>query len=230
MRLCDILEAALIRRLYPHSAIGQKHVAHALGIDPVTFWRYRTGRTVIPADTLMSLIGFFRVRGDISFESEIMAVSHETFDQIRLAAETDARWSVERLPLDDLEHPAARHLARLAASTADLMTAADNAGLLPELSQFREEGGEVICINVGRSSQMHPAIRNEMVGRPLDRWTDFPYSRMVRTRVLDAIQNGPSCHALDGSVYGIHAPYDTATYPAGNGFVVTLTQRKGLAA
>lgn len=217
MSLAAVLDRALTKRLYPESPLGPKHIAHALGIDPATLWRYRTGRIAMPADTLMALIGFFRCRGDFGFEAEIMAgIPRETLPQ------KGDSWRVERLPLDALGHPTAQRLASLASSESDLLAAADNAGLLRQCATFRVLGTEVICLSIGSSAGMRPSIRNAMMGLPVDRWPDRPYARVIRDHVLSA-KEGPTYHRLEGTVHGIPAAYKRSLFPAGE-FAVSFTE------
>lgn len=239
MKLSEALDRALVRRLYPESPLGPKHIAHALGIDPATLWRYRTGRLVIPGDTLMALIGFWRARGDFGFEAEIMAVSrekevvpyrpeqvsehHNATPRLSLVVAGAARpWRVERLPLDGLRHPTAQRLASLASSESDLLVAADNAGLLRQCAIFRVYGSEVMNLQIGGSAGMRPSIRNAMMGLPLDRWPDRPYARVIRDHVLSA-REGPSYHRLEGTVHGIKTAYKRSLFPAGE-FSVSFTE------
>jgi hypothetical protein len=224
MDLASRLDDALTRRLYPHTGLSPKQLAFALGVSDDTLWRYRTGRTSMPANALLALFGFFRARGDTAFECELLVDAHEEADRQRLAADTAQPWLVRRLPLDSLRHPTALRLRRVAAVERDLLTAAESAGLLRDCSVFRRTGKEVILIWAGTSAGVRPSIRDTMLGKPPEAWPDFRFARLVREHVLEVQPGAPTYYYMDGCVHGIRAPYRRSAFASGD-IVMTLTER-----
>jgi transcriptional regulator with XRE-family HTH domain len=218
MNLSEALHRALAKRLYPYSDISPKRLAHALGVDASALWRWKTGKRALPADALLALIAFFRARGDLAFESEIMScVPRATFTN-------GEPWQVERLPISTLAHPTAQRLAALA-SESDLLTAAENAGLLLELSLYRRVSGRLILLQAGKSAQMPQRISKTMVGLSTSEWPDRAYAEMVESRIALAEEEGPIYDHRTGMLTGKAAPYDCLILPAQDDFVASWTKR-----
>jgi transcriptional regulator with XRE-family HTH domain len=223
MSLADALNRALTKRLYPFSDISPKRLAHALGVDASALWRWKTGKRALPADALLALIAFFRARGDLAFESEIMScVPRETLVN---TPSGEPGWQVERLPISTLRHPTSQRLAALASTESDLLTAVDNAGLSLEISLYRRVSGKLVFLQAGKSTRMPQRISKTMLGLPSTDWPDRPYCNMVESRVALAEEAGPIYDRRIGLLAGKPAPYECLVLPGSDGFVVTWTNR-----
>ena len=76
----------LERRLYPHSPLRPKQLAHAVGYSYDAVMAWLRGESRVPAEVIASLSSFFRQRGDGWFVAELFGDQSE-IEAARLKAE-----------------------------------------------------------------------------------------------------------------------------------------------
>lgn len=88
---------AVRRRVYPHTGIHPKQLAHVAGVSIDTFLRWWRGESRVPGEAIDALVTFFDGAGDAAF-------LHEVFgrEAAALSAEIDAM----KRRLFELEHRA----------------------------------------------------------------------------------------------------------------------------
>jgi hypothetical protein len=133
-------------------------------------------------------------------------------------------WRVERMRLETAEHRVAKELARLAASTSDLVASAEKAGILPECSVFRIDGEDVTTLQIGSDSPLPSDVKATFLARNVMARPDTRYGELIRAHVLEA-RGGATYYELDGTINGKPAHYRRPIFPGGNGLYLTHTDK-----
>lgn len=204
------LDAALARRLHPHSHLQAQQLAARIAMHRQTLLAARrTGR--------FSMGDLARMDAELAREG-LPGLYDEVVGQAGLP---QGPWKARRLSLDDLtDRLRGRLLAEVRQGHAPLEVAA-GMGLLNETTILQLSGGVFYSVRVGEALPVDRSVQ----GKPVLQRADPKYAELIDHHLHEAVEEGPTLYLIDGG----SIVYERLAVPGKDGLVLTLPLNRQVA-